>query len=96
MNGIQMCHVPLQQLPHGRLRFLLQSPQVIFLISLEGLTGFSGGKRRRLMELGFIPGAMVTALQRAPFGGAVSYEIMGTVIALRSADARRIGIKIIQ
>ena len=27
---------------------------------------------------------------------AVSYEIMGTVIALRSADARRIGIKIIQ
>ena len=57
---------------------------------------FSGGKRRRLMELGFIPGAMVTALQRAPFGGAVSYEIMGTVIALRSADARRIGIEIIQ
>lgn len=57
---------------------------------------FSGGKRRRLMELGFIPGAMVTALQRAPFGGAISYEIMGTVIALRSADARRIGIEIIQ
>ena len=57
---------------------------------------FSGGKRRRLMELGFIPGAMVTALQRAPFGGAVSYEVMGTVIALRSADARRIGIEIIQ
>lgn len=55
---------------------------------------FSGGKRRRLMELGFIPGAMVTALQKAPFGGAVSYEVMGTVIALRSTDARRIGIKI--
>ena len=36
------------------------------------------------------------ALQRAPFGGAVSYEVMGTVIALRSADARRIGIEIIQ
>ena len=53
---------------------------------------FSGGKRRRLMELGFIPGATVTALQRAPFGGAVAYDVMGTVIALRSADARRIGI----
>ena len=37
---------------------------------------------------------MVTALQKAPFGGAVSYEVMGTVIALRSTDARRIGIKI--
>lgn len=53
---------------------------------------FSGGKRRRLMELGFIPGATVTALQTAPFGGAVSYEIMGTVIALRPADAQRIEI----
>ena len=53
---------------------------------------FSGGKRRRLMELGFIPGATVMALQRAPFGGAVAYEIMGTVIALRSSDARHIGI----
>ena len=44
------------------------------------------------MELGFIPGATVMALQRAPFGGAVSYEIMGTVIALRPSDARHIGI----
>ena len=39
LDGVQMGHVPLQQLPHGRLRFLLQSPQVILLISLEGLTG---------------------------------------------------------
>ena len=57
---------------------------------------FSGGKRRRLMELGFIPGAAVTALQRAPFGGAASYEVMGTVIALRSADARRIEIETVK
>ena len=54
---------------------------------------FSGGKRRRRMELGFIAGAAVTALQKAPFGGAVSYEVMGTVIALRPADAQRIGIR---
>ena len=54
---------------------------------------FSGGKRRRLMELGFIAGAAVTALQKAPFGGAVSYEVMGTVIALWPADAQRIGIR---
>ena len=54
---------------------------------------FSGGKRRRLMELGFIAGAAVTALQKAPFGGAVSYEVMGTVIALRPAAAQHIGIR---
>ena len=39
MNGVQMGHVPLQQLPHGRLRFLLQSPQVILLVPLEGFAG---------------------------------------------------------
>ena len=52
----------------------------------------AGGKRRRVMVLGFFPGETVMALQRAPFGGTVSYEIMGTVVALRSSDARRIGI----
>lgn len=51
-----------------------------------------GSKRRRLMELGFIPGAAVTALQKAPFGGVAAYEIMGTVIALRPEDARQIQI----
>ena len=39
MNGIQMGHVPLQQLPHGRLRFLLQAPQVILLVPLERFAG---------------------------------------------------------
>lgn len=78
---------------HGERSFLPGQPGRRGLITA---LRFSGGKGGRLMELGFIPGAMVTALQRAPFGGAVSYEIMGTVIALRSADARRIGIEIIQ
>ena len=39
LDGIQMGDVPLQQLPHSRLRFLLQALQVILLILLEGLTG---------------------------------------------------------
>lgn len=52
-----------------------------------------GSKRRRLMELGFIPGAAVTALQRSPFGGAGAYEVMGAVIALRTEDARQILIR---
>lgn len=57
---------------------------------------FSGGKRRRLMELGAYPRGHGDGPAEGAFGGAVSYEVMGTVIALRSADARRIGIEIIQ
>ena len=39
LNGVQMGHVPFQQFPHGRLRFLLLSPQVILFVPLTGLTG---------------------------------------------------------
>ena len=44
----------------------------------------------RLMELGFIPGRTVSALQAAPCGDPVAYGVCGAVIALRRADASRI------
>lgn len=46
--------------------------------------------RRRLMELGFTPGAAVTPILSAAFGDPTAYLIRGTVIALRAADARKI------
>ncbi len=59
--------------------------------TVAGLS-FSDAKRRRLLDLGFIPGAAVTALQAAPWGDPVAYGVRGAVIALRRADARRISI----
>lgn len=53
---------------------------------------FSDRKQRRLLDLGFVPGAAVTALQAAPWGDPVAYGIRGAVIALRRSDARRISI----
>lgn len=50
----------------------------------------AGGQRRRLLELGFVPGAQVDALHCAPCGDPVAYGVRGAVIALRRADARRI------
>lgn len=47
-------------------------------------------QRRRLLELGFVPGAPVAALQAAPWGDPVAYGVRGAVIALRREDARRI------
>lgn len=52
----------------------------------------TGQRRRRLMELGFVPGAPITALQAAPWGDPVAYGICGAVIALRREDADRITI----
>lgn len=43
--------------------------------------------RTRLMDLGFVPGAHITALFAAPSGSPRAYGILNTVIALRQGDA---------
>lgn len=50
----------------------------------------SRGEQLRLMELGFIPGRTVSALQAAPWGDPVAYAVCGAVIALRRSDASQI------
>ncbi len=52
-----------------------------------------GAKRVRLQELGFLPGARVTALHVSPFGDPVAYAVLDTVIALRRSDAACIEIE---
>ena len=59
--------------------------------TISNLT-FTGGKRRRMLDLGFVPGTVVSALQASPWGDPVAYSIRGAVIALRREDARRIAI----
>lgn len=51
---------------------------------------FTGSKRGRMLDLGFIPGGTVTAVHESPFGDPVAYQVLDTVIALRKSDARRI------
>ena len=44
----------------------------------------------RLMELGFIPGAVVTAAASAPGGDPRIFRVDGSEVALRAETARRI------
>ncbi len=44
--------------------------------------------KRRLMEIGFIPGSTVEHLHRTPFNGPLVFGCRGTSIALRHEDAR--------
>ncbi len=59
------------------------------------VTGLSAPEpqRRRLLELGFVPGGEITAVQESPWGDPVAYAVCGAVIALRRADARQIAIR---
>ena len=50
-------------------------------------------QRRRLLELGFVPGGEVSAVHESPWGDPVAYAVCGAVIALRRADARQISVR---
>jgi ferrous iron transport protein A len=52
-----------------------------------------GDDARRLMELGFLPGATVTAGLSAPGGDPRVFQVDGSEIALRRETARRLKIR---
>lgn len=56
----------------------------ISALHLEGLL------RRRMMDLGIIPGTAVECVRKGPSGDPTAYTVRGTTIALRKEDAERI------
>ncbi|MGE4548742.1 MAG: ferrous iron transport protein A [Intestinibacillus sp.] len=50
----------------------------------------TGSIRRRLLDLGMIPGTRVECLQKSPAGDPTAYLIRGAVIALRCEDSATI------
>ena len=63
-----------------------QKARVIRLM-VEGLT------RRRLLDLGLLPGTEVKAIMKSPLGSPIAYEIRGSMLALRPEDASKIVVK---
>lgn len=43
--------------------------------------------RRRILDLGIVPGTVLTCIGKAPAGNPIAYLVRDTVIALRSEDA---------
>ena len=58
------------------------------------VTAISGASRiaSRLMEMGFVPGAAVQVLRRAPFGGPIQYRVHSVSISMRVAEAACISV----
>jgi len=48
---------------------------------------FDGTIRRRLQDIGLIPGTRVECVQKSPLGDPIAYLIRGAIIALRSEDS---------
>ncbi len=46
--------------------------------------------RRRLLEMGLVPGTLVTILRRAPLGDPIELSAHGYLLSLRVAEARHV------
>ena len=51
-----------------------------------------GAMSVRLLEMGFVPGAEVTLIKRAPLGDPLELRLRGYHVSLRRAEARLIAI----
>ena len=60
--------------------------ECVFIDRIEGEVS----TKRRLFDLGFIPGAKVECVLISPFKDPKAYQIAGNIIALRRVDARNI------
>lgn len=72
--------VPLGQLKVGECAQILE---------LKG----KGKLQRRLLSMGFVPGAIVSVIRQAPFGDPIQYRIKKSNIALRRKEANVILVK---
>ena len=50
----------------------------------------TGGIRRRLQDIGLIPGTKVECIHKSPLGDPIAFMIRGSVIALRCEDSSNI------
>lgn len=71
--------------------FTLDQLQVGQTATVTALSA-TGVSRRRLMDLGVLPGAQIQAELKSPLGDPVAYRIRDAVIALRREQAKQISI----
>jgi ferrous iron transport protein A len=62
------------------------------LVSSVELTGLL---RRRILDLGIIPGTVVECIRKNPAGDPTAYGVRGATIALRHDDASQIKVSLI-
>lgn len=74
-------HVPLSHAPLG------STCRVTSLLA----TGLS---RRRLLDVGLVPGACVRPARRSPAGDPTAYDVKGTLIALRTREANQVMVEV--
>jgi len=73
--------IPLSQLKKG---------EEAIVVRIDG----KGAVRRRMMDMGVVPGAEIHVIRVAPFGDPVEYSIKGYSLSLRKSEAENIRIEL--
>ena len=60
------------------------------VVAIDG----DGPFRRRLLEIGFVPGVLICRVGTAPLGDPISVRIRGALVGLRKVDAARIRVRL--
>ena len=60
----------------------------IVSLNLQGLL------RRRILDLGMVPGTSVQCIRKSPSGDPIAYRVRDTLIALRREDASQIHVNL--
>jgi Fe2+ transport system protein FeoA len=63
---------------------------------IVGEVGGARSFRRRLMELGLIPGIKVEVLRIAPFGDPLELSVRGCNLSIRAAEAKQVEVEPLQ
>ena len=68
----------------------LEAGAICHLLEIGGPRAF----RRRLMELGLLPGASVRVLRRVAVGGLVELEVRGARVSMRLSEAADVTVEL--
>lgn len=54
-----------------------------------------GIMRRRMMDIGIVPGTVIDCVLSSPSGNPMAYRIKNSLIALRNSDALEVGVDLL-
>lgn len=69
--------------------FRLRSGGVCRVSGIQG----AGAGRRRLLEMGLVPGTEVQVLRRAPLGDPIEMSVRGYLLSIRGDQARQVAVE---
>lgn len=55
----------------------------------------TGTIKRRLLDIGLVPGSKVECIMKSPLGNPIAYMIKGAMIAIRKEDSDKISINVL-